>query len=317
MINNKNIYLIIMNTYPYTNLLLDKKQILKIFEKLKKEKIENKYNIQKSLNKINFILNWDKYEKISLITDYFTEECRVKCKFIGKKENPLEYFKKHKKEILEKSYIYSKSKLNKKFSLKKFRDTMYFSNTKYCNKFNVIIAYYIYQLFKPKTVLDSSAGWGDRMIGAIAYGCNYQGYDPSECLESKYKEIIKTLVQEKKQKNYSVIKKPFEDVIIKKKYDLAFTSPPFFDVETYENSNTQSLKKFPNKNKWIKDFLIVLVEKNIKSLKKGGYLVIYVPYYSLYINYMKNHKLIKYIGKITYKFDSEKKIRELDIWKKI
>ena len=34
MINNKNIYLIIMNTYPYTNLLLDKKQILKIFEKL-------------------------------------------------------------------------------------------------------------------------------------------------------------------------------------------------------------------------------------------------------------------------------------------
>ena len=32
---------------------------------------------------------------------------------------------------------------------------------------------------------------------------------------------------------------------------------------------------------------------------------------------MKNHKLIKYIGKITYKFDSEKKIRELDIWKKI
>ena len=155
---------------------------------------------------------------------------------------------------------------------------------------------------------------GDRLIGALAYGCKYQGYDPSECLEDKYKKIIKTLVDEKKQKHYNVIKKPFEEVILKKKYDLVFTSPPFFDVETYEKSNTQSLEKYPNKNQWVRDFLIVLVEKNIKALKKGGYLVIYVPYYPLYIQYMRNHKQIKHIGKITYKFNSEKKIRDLDVW---
>ena len=41
--------------------------------------------------------------------------------------------------------------------------------------------------------------------------------------------------------------KKVEEVVIKKKYDLAFTSPPFFDVETYEKSNTQSLEKYPNK----------------------------------------------------------------------
>ena len=300
--------------YPYTSTLITKEQLLKIFEKLKKEKIKNQLNFNTS-NKIHFNLHWNHYEKISLITDYFTEECRIKCRFIGKKDSPIEYFNKYKNKILEQSYISSKT--NKKFSLKKFRNAMYFSNTKYCNKFNVLIAYYVYQLFKPKTVLDSSAGWGDRMIGAMAYGCKYQGYDPSECLEPQYKNIIETLVTEKKQKHYNVLKKPFEEVVIKKKYDLAFTSPPFFDVETYEKSNTQSLEKFPTKNKWVKDFLLVLVEKNIKALKKGGYLVIYVPYYPLYIQYMKNHKHIKHIGKITYNFNSEKKIRDLDVWQKL
>lgn len=43
-----------MNSYPYTNKLITKEQLLKIFEKLKNEKIKkNKSNFQ-TTNKIHF-----------------------------------------------------------------------------------------------------------------------------------------------------------------------------------------------------------------------------------------------------------------------
>ena len=300
-----------MNSYPYADKFINNKLLFKLFERLKKEKTKETLENLEKIKKLYFVLNWYHYEKISLITDYFTEECRVKCRFIGKAETPLDYFNKNKKELIEKSYV------NNKFSIKKFREVIYYSQTKYCNKFNIIVAYYVYQIFKPKNVLDSSAGWGDRMIAAMAYGCDYQGYDPSECLESKYKKIIKTLIIDKNQKKYNVIKKPFEEVTINTKYDLAFTSPPFFDVETYEKTKHQSLEKFPNLDQWIKDFLLVLVEKNIKALKKGGHLVIYVPSYPLFIEYMKNNKSIKYLGKIIYQYEKIKVFREIGVWKKI
>ena len=51
--------------YPYTSNLITKEQLLKIFEKLKNEKIKkNKSNFQ-TTNKIHFTLHWNHYEKIS------------------------------------------------------------------------------------------------------------------------------------------------------------------------------------------------------------------------------------------------------------
>ena len=117
-------------------------------------------------------------------------------------------------------------------------------------------------------------------------------------------------------RKYKVIKKPFEDVVLKKKYDVAFTSPPFFDMEDYENSNTQSLKRYPNINKWIDNFLIKLVEKNIDALKVGGYFIIYTKLYKKLLKYLKSNKNIKYINSLTYSYDISHKIRRI-VYKKI
>ena len=68
-----------------------------------------------------------------------------------------------------------------KFFITKFRDEMYNTKIQFCNKFNIIIAYLIYNIFKPKSVLDSNNCYCLWM---------YTGFDPSECLESKYKNII-------------------------------------------------------------------------------------------------------------------------------
>ena len=100
------------------------------------------------------------------------------------------------------------------------------------------------KLFKPTNMLDFSAGWGDRLIGAIAYGTKYTGVDPSNCLKKKYLKIINTLADN--TKNYRIINQPFEETDLEDNiYDFIFTSPPFFTYEVYETDNQkQSIKNW-------------------------------------------------------------------------
>ena len=61
-----------------------------------------------------------------------------------------------------------------------------------CNNFQVIITMNIYKYFKAKRILDSSAGWGDRLVAAITSGIEYVGVDPAKCQKPLYHKIIKT-----------------------------------------------------------------------------------------------------------------------------
>ena len=147
-----------------------------------------------------------------------------------------------------------------------------------CTLFKTTMVMNILNLFKPKRWLDCCSGWGDRLIGAIAYGCEeYQGVDPNKCLQSKYKKIIKELAPKSKQKNFNVICDGFENVTIKENhYDLVFTSPPFFDFEVYEDDKKQSIQQFTTVDKWRKYFLFPLIDKSYKSLKTGSYFSLYI-----------------------------------------
>ena len=63
---------------------------------------------------------------------------------------------------------------------------------------------------------------------------------------------------------YAIVKKKgFEDLRLKDNYyDLVFSSPPFFDMETYSNNENDSLIKHPNEINWYNDFLIVSLLKS-------------------------------------------------------
>ena len=47
-----------------------------------------------------YLVIWKKYERLSVLTDYFTERCRVICRFTGQKYTPIEYYTKYKKKII-------------------------------------------------------------------------------------------------------------------------------------------------------------------------------------------------------------------------
>ena len=53
-----------MSSYPYTNTLITKEQLLKIFKKLKNEKIKKNQSNFQITKKIHFTLNWNHYEKL-------------------------------------------------------------------------------------------------------------------------------------------------------------------------------------------------------------------------------------------------------------
>lgn len=261
--------------------------------------------------------DWKKTEELNLLTDYFTEDIRIKCNF---KNNlsPLDYFNINYDNI---NKVFNLDNIDKNFNIIKFKDYMFY-NSKFCNNFRISVALSILDIFKPKSWLDISAGWGDRLISAILYGVDeYFGVDPNPELHERYNDIIKTLVDKNKQKNFKIVKSGFENAIIpNKKYDIIFTSPPFFDTEIYSHDIEDSLVKYNTLEKWYNNFLIFSIYKAIEYLNDNGHLVLYIDFTDkTYINKMINdiNKKLSYNGNIYY-FNSGKnpKLRTFYVWTK-
>jgi hypothetical protein len=279
------------------------------------EKIKRKDTIDKYNNNYLFIKEeWNKNEELNNITDYFSEIVRIQCNF---KNNisPFEYWKNNKYWI--------ENKLgNKKNNIKEYRDFMY-KHIKFCNNFRVSVALTIYKMFNAKKILDPSAGWGDRLIAAIASNADlYIGVDPNDKLQIHYDNIINTLVEPKKRNNFKIINDGFEYADIPNEdYDLVFTSPPFFDLETYSSSKKDSYVAYPTAESWYNNFLLVMLNKSYKNLIIGGHLVLYIAestdtnYINRMIDYLNT--LMKSNGSFYYYYEDSYIPRRIFVWKKI
>ena len=305
--------------YPYLKYFLKKKEVKERFVEMKRLKF-NQLLGKEFTDKLLINIDYSKDAKYNRVTDYFTNPCRMKCVFKGN-VSPLEYYTKNKGEVLKNSLI------KNKFDYDKFEQYMY-DNSDMCNNFQVSITLNIFNYFKPTKILDSSAGWGDRLLSSIAYSqmnnskVSYIGFDPSTCLKPLYKKIIKEMATKEEQEKglFKVITKPFEKATkkdLKGDYDLAFTSPPFWDLEVYENHENQSIFGFKTEDEWVRGFLNKLADININNLIVGGYFVIYVLEYKEFMKYMKERRDVEYQGDILFKSGEKGKERKIFVWKKI
>jgi hypothetical protein len=320
--------------YPYLENFYSKSYILEKLNKLKRFQTSFiNYNPikNKQLNKFNgrltiFKEEYEKNKDLYLITDYFSQSCRVKCvNNLKGNQSPFNYFQKNKKKIYQEILLEKQNQINKQITYNDFIEYMY-KNTKQCTNFNTTVVLSLLKLLKPKRFLDPSAGWGDRLIGAIAYGCDYTGIDPSNCMNPIYHKIIDELVPRTDKNRYNIIQSGFETAIIEEDYyDLVFTSPPFFDFEIYEQSEKQSIEKFTTLNNWLTGFLFPLTEKAYSALTINGNFGLYISDYTgvsftkelfKYIN--ENIKGFKYQGDIHFWTPENKKvIRTIFFWKKV
>lgn len=290
--------------YPYSHHFLSLDIIRNSLHKIKNYTMKTK----KTKNVFPDIeLNFHLERHMNRITDYFTDYCRSRCVFKNNKM-PYDYY------IKNKGHIILQSLTNNKFDLDKFENVLYNTpKVKFCNNFQVTLATTIYKMFGATRVFDSSSGWGDRLLAAIALDLKYCGTDPSKCLKPLYKKIIKTLGDKTKHKVYDV---GIENLDINKvgTYDLCFTSPPFYDLEIYDDNNEgQSILSYKNSLEWEKGFLIPLVEQNISVLESRGILALYIPENYYIIEYLKKHRLLQYKGFINVFTPAR---RRIFVWKK-
>lgn len=168
----------------------------------------------------------------------------------------------------------------------------------------------VLEMFKPKKWLDPTAGWGDRLRCAITYGCEYLGVDSNTEMLPAYEQIIR----EKGGSKAKVKIGKFQDVSIKGKYDLVFTSPPFYTKEKYHN-----MVEWKDVQDFLKEFLEPLFDKATKHLAKNGHLVLYIEDKGTepFIDLMKGYALekpLEYEGAFYYE---AKTPRPYYVWKRI
>ena len=312
--------------YPYFNLFFDinnHDNLHEIYNKVKQLKdIEKIYTkIPKGLSKYSdsfekfgseyFIIHdlYDETHFINNLTDIFSEKERVNCS-IGKYESPQHYWDKNKKHIIKKT-------INKYKDLNIYllRETI-FENTKLCNNFRISVCLSILNYFKPKKWLDISAGWGDRLMSAIMYSTIlkhpftlYEATDPNLNLHPCYQEMLNTFVSPSKQKKFIIHKNGFlEANLSNTKFDIVFSSPPYFTLEKYSSFAEDSITKHPNEKDWVDYFLVPSIIKSHKYLKKGGHLILYYAgsKYAMERLFKISNELMEYQG-IIYYFENKMK----------
>jgi len=178
-----------------------------------------------------------------------------------------------------------------------------------CTLYPYPIGLKVLEMFKPKKWLDPTAGWGDRLRCAITYGCEYLGIDSNPEMLSAYEKII----HDKNGTNVQVKIGKFQDISIKGKYDLVFTSPPFFTKEKYHN-----MTEWKDVQDFLKEFLQPLFDKSVLHLKKGGHIVLYIedkgtePFIDLMKGYVEELPLV-YEGAFYYEAQTP---RPYYVWKR-
>jgi hypothetical protein len=122
-------------------------------------------------------------------------------------------------------------------------------------------------------VLDTSAGFGSRMSSALLSGNNYCGIDPNKKLQVKLKELSDFYTDSGLCKNKPYLICGGSEVLYKElvnRFDVSFTSPPYFNLEYYSDDDSESTKNYDNYSNWVSNYVIPTVQNTYEYLKVGG-----------------------------------------------
>ena len=138
-----------------------------------------------------------------------------------------------------------------------------------------------FQSFNAKRILDPCGGWGGRMIGAASLGIYYEAWEPSTKTYDGLMMLGEWLKGFETGFSFQIHCEPFEDATIDKEYDLAYTSPPYYDTEKYSNEPTNSCNRYDTFEEWTNSFYLPMVKKAVKASRNGMMLNIGCRQYDL------------------------------------
>lgn len=154
------------------------------------------------------------------------------------------------------------------------------NGTQACSNFRPGFAAHLYREYAPEnsTVLDTSTGYGGRLLGAVASQqvSRYIGIDPNIPTFQANIRMIEAL-KLRSLIDFELYNLPAEDVdveIVRNRCDFSFTSPPYFAKEIYSNDDTQSWMRYKTGEDWRDKFLRKMLELTYIALKPGCFAIV-------------------------------------------
>ena len=159
------------------------------------------------------------------------------------------------------------------------------------NTMRAAAAIHMYKKYDATRVLDFTAGWGARMVAAMALDIDYIGIDSNKSLKPGYEKIIKLLKPYTKSK-VKMYWQEAQTVDLSKvgKYDYVFTSPPYEYLEVYENMTNYEKKgdrirqpsssqkiKMEDSAKFYDEFLVPTLKNAYKHLPRNKFICLNMP----------------------------------------
>ena len=227
---------------------------------------------------VAFVTTEPCYNMVNRLVDYFSEEARMHASRKDR-QSPYDYYMTHYPEILAQAQQYQKEAKEDRPFKHWVREAIYMNGKGLeCTHFKIAVSKALFKYFGSKVVLDPSAGWGDRVLGAAAAGVPvYHGVDPNPRLRKSYDEMIGFIQSHDPEMKYSIVSEDFLKVeLAPGSYDNVFTSPPYFDFEIYSQDPKQSIHGRETVEKWTQDFFYPYLRKAWEALAVGGYFLIHM-----------------------------------------
>jgi len=140
-------------------------------------------------------------------------------------------------------------------------------------------------------VYDYSCGYGGRLLGI---GCsnmkyNYIGVDPNT-ETVKYLNYFNDCIEEAVGVRGSIIQSVSEEYQ-PQDIDLAFSSPPYFNLEKYSDEDTQCMVRYKTLDDWFNGYVVPTIEHIYSGLNREGLFATNIADYKTYGN--KEYKVVE------------------------
>jgi hypothetical protein len=144
--------------------------------------------------------------------------------------------------------------------------------------FKATTAKYLYKKYAATSVLDPTAGWGGRMLGAWSLGIDYTGCDTNIEMKPAYEDMMTFLTtdattfgnglftRESSGKLQMLWDSCLDIDFSTIDYDFVLTSPPYVNLELYEH-----MTPWETEEAFYKHFFIPLYYKCVTNIKSGGH----------------------------------------------
>jgi 16S rRNA G966 N2-methylase RsmD len=173
-----------------------------------------------------------------------------------------------KREFLEKALRFNRRNHSTPYASEIIRSLGFTNGLGKVTMYRPLMARNIIHYFQATSVLDVCAGWGGRMLGAKSLGEHilYTGIEPCK----KTFTNLCTICNELDLQNIILVNEKAEDFLDtladSTKFDIALTSPPYFNLEVYSDEPTQSISGEKNYQIWLNTFLEPVIVKVLQRV---------------------------------------------------